>query len=102
MILQSLSIAAMCATTASPRRVFTKTNKPNSPFCQLQLWKAWVYVNLLIRNMFGCRVTLISEKHHKGHCLLMQTNTPSVNFFGDESLFIAVNERHGGQLFLPV
>lgn len=62
----------------------------------------WVYGNLLILSMFDCCVALISEQHHKGHCLLMQTNTPSLNFFGDESLFIAVNERHGGQLFLPV
>lgn len=50
-----------------------------------------------MQNMFGCRVTLISEKRRKGRRLLMQTNTPSVNFFfwgggrgvGGESLFSA-------------
>lgn len=101
-ILQSLSAAAIDATASGPTRVFTKTNKLNIPILQLEQRGAGVYVNLLILSMFACCVTLISEKRHKGHCLVMQTNTPSVNFFGDESLFIAANERHGGQLSLPV
>jgi len=94
----------MCATAPGPcrasRKEKKKNNKINSPQCQPKLQQAGFYVNLLILSMFGCCVTLISEQHHKGHSLLMQTNTPSLNFFGDESLFIAVNERHGAQLFL--
>lgn len=44
-------------------------------------WVFFFYVNLLMLKMFGCRVTLISEKRCKGRRLLTQTNTPSVNFF---------------------
>lgn len=41
-------------------------------------------------NMFGCRVTLISEKRRKGRRLLTQTNRPSVNF----SVFFSVMNHY--------
>lgn len=41
-------------------------------------------------NMFGCRVTLISEKRRKGRRLLTQTNRPSVNF----SFFFSVMNHY--------
>lgn len=57
-------------------------------------------------SMFGCCVTLISEKPPKGHWSSDANKYTLCKlfffFFGDESLFIAVNERHGGQLSLPV
>ena len=101
MILQSLSSAAMHATELRVPAELYKNQQTGLSFL-LTKARPGVNVNVLILSMFSCRVSFISEKHHKGHHRLMQTNTPSVNFFGDESLFIAVNERHGGQLFLPV